>query len=90
MKMLSLKQAETQALNCRTANGTVEMEFLTFKRDRGVKVAVTPTSYNMEEHGYRNESSEFALHADFKRAVKDAFKREFPRSHQVYFNRVNK
>ena len=85
MKMLSLKQAETQALNCRLTDGVITMRFLTFKRDRGLRLTVQESGFTIEEQGYSNRTDMFGDRNAFKKAFKEAFKREFPRSHSVYF-----
>lgn len=84
MKRLSLKQAEAQAFNIRPGATAVEMRVLTFKRDRGVRLLVGPDGYRLEEHGYVDRTEQADGHAAFKKAVKEAFHREFPRSHEVY------
>ena len=90
MKMLSLKSAETQVVNCRPGDQIVVMRFLTFKRDRGIRLTVNADGCLFEEHRYANEQIQLADHAAYKKAVKEAFRREFPRSHQVCVDMVRR
>ena len=88
MKLIALRQAVTLAMNCRISKGSSVMEFLTFKRDRGLEVRTSSTGFTIKEHGFEASEQSFSSHTEFKKALKEAFKREFPRSHEVYFKRT--
>lgn len=57
------------------------------KKDRSLKVTVTDQQVTVTEHGYVDAKTIFQLgDATAKHQVTTAFKREFPRSHQLYMS----
>ncbi|WEV67063.1 hypothetical protein OZX72_07405 [Bifidobacterium sp. ESL0769] len=71
-----------------------KLTFLTAKKDRSLCLEHDKSGVILHEQGYRDESTTFNVGTDSeatrecKHAVKQAFKREFPRSHKVYVSAV--
>ncbi|WEV41705.1 hypothetical protein OZX57_06940 [Bifidobacterium sp. ESL0682] len=93
MRLIPVKQALSMMENAATAKSEYKkLTFLTAKKDRSLCLEHDHNGVILHEQGYRDESTAFTndskdIHAR-KRAVKQAFKREFPRSHKVYVSTV--
>ena len=60
------------------------LELLTFKRDRGVRIAkVADNEFSTTEFGYRDETADTDLKG-LKKLLKTVVKREFPRSNKAH------
>lgn len=87
MRMLALAQAQSTALAFVHHRRTGRLVFFTAKKDRSVSLLGTPLTVTVEETGYSHDVQQFSSDdAAAKRAIKAAFKREFPRSHRVYIS----
>ncbi|WEV46386.1 hypothetical protein OZX62_08075 [Bifidobacterium sp. ESL0690] len=91
MRLIPVKQALSMMENASTAKSEFrKLTFLTAKKDRSLCLKHSESSVILCEQGYRDESTAFSVGTDSeatrecKHAVKQAFKREFPRSHKVY------
>lgn len=95
MRLIPVKQALSTMENAATAKSEYrKLTFLTAKKDRSLSLEHNESGIILHEQGYHNESTTFAIAAETeaihecKHAVKQAFKREFPRSHKVYVSAV--
>jgi len=63
-----------------------EVEFKTFKKDRGLKISKSPDGIlKVMEFGFKN-STETLKEDEIEKVIKTAFEREFPRSHEVRYS----
>lgn len=83
MKQVPLKQGETMlyAVAQRRA-GAVTL--LTWKKDRSVSVSASETEITLVESGYEHLEKTFTSPHDLKPALREACRREFPRSNRLY------
>ncbi|WEV69696.1 hypothetical protein OZX73_02105 [Bifidobacterium sp. ESL0775] len=93
MRLIPVKQALSMMENAATAKSEYgKLTFLTAKKDRSLCLEHDEGTVILHEQGYRNESTAFTVDSEgireCKHAVKQAFKREFPRSHKVYVSTV--
>lgn len=89
MREIPIKQARAilkQALKGRTNQKVV---LLTKKKDRSLTVVVQNGELTLIEQGYVNDTCVYQLgDGQAKHELTGAFKREFPRSHQLYVSQV--
>lgn len=85
MKLVELKQAQKTAVSNLKKRRFELLEFYTFKKDRSVTIKLTADAAQLIETGYKEAKDELNDQSA-KRKIKDAFNREFPRSHKVYFS----
>ncbi len=87
MKSLPLRQAEKTLLSAAVSSVERCVRAYTFKKDRFVSMQVLADgTITVEEYGFRKETAAY-LSSDksaIRKALKEAFAREFPRSHRVY------
>ncbi|MDF7640566.1 hypothetical protein PT279_03030 [Bifidobacterium sp. ESL0784] len=100
MRLIPVKQALSMIENAATTKSEYrKITLLTAKKDRSLCLEHGENGVILHEQGYRDESTTFAGNApdsesafeatrQCKHAVKQAFKREFPRSHKVYVSAV--
>lgn len=86
MKQIPLKQAEALIKRIAKNNNNGQMKFLTKKKDRSLIIKTTKFTLELVEQGYVNKTTSYSNSSEAKRALQAAFKREFPRSHQVYIS----
>ncbi|PTM21677.1 hypothetical protein DA798_09050 [Lactobacillus sp. PFC-70] len=85
MKCIPLKQATTLMKQMLKTSRPGRLVLLTRKKDRSVTLKITQQRVTLVEQGYRNVTTTYPVTVGTaKRAAQAAFKREFPRSHQVY------
>lgn len=84
MRLVPVKQAlsSAQGLCGRGAAGSVEL--LTFKKDRSVTVTAVDGTVTVAERGFSSQVVSAPAGAEARRALRDACKREFPRSNRLY------
>lgn len=84
MRLVPVKQAlgTAQGLCGRGAEGSVEL--LTFKKDRSVTVTAAGGTVTVAERGFSSQAVEAPAGAEARRALRDACRREFPRSNRLY------
>lgn len=87
MRLIPLRQAQTSLMNAPKNKNLKSMELLTFKKDRGLKIERRNDGLFLVESGYLVQEVDLDKESAPKKILKDAFKREFPRSNQVYFNK---
>lgn len=88
MKLVSVKQAQARFLNARADAGLRSLALATFKKDRSVALEREGEDWMLVEHGFRNSREPVPSGAAGKRLLKEAFKREFPRSAKAYLAEV--
>ncbi|HJA27519.1 MAG TPA: hypothetical protein H9720_04210 [Candidatus Limosilactobacillus intestinigallinarum] len=89
MREIPIKQAK--AILKRALKGTVNQRIclLTKKKDRSLTIETGDDTLNLTEQGYVDATRTYRLaDGEGKHAVTMAFKREFPRSHQVYLSQT--
>lgn len=89
MREIPIKQAKS--ILKRALKGTVNQRIclLTKKMDRSLTIEIGDGTLALIEQGYVDATRTYRLaDGDTKHAVVAAFKREFPRSHQVYLSQV--
>ncbi len=85
MKMIPLRQAQVKYMNAPKAKNFTGLKLLTFKKDRFVAIIPKEDGLHLIESGYLNQ--DILLDAkEFKKQMKDAFNREFPRSSRLYLD----
>ncbi len=84
MRLVPVKQAlsTAQGLCGRGAEGSVEL--LTFKKDRSVTVTAADGRVTVAERGFSSQALDASAGAEARRALRDACRREFPRSNRLY------
>lgn len=92
MKLIPIKQAQAKLLNA-TADKNLQMIALsTFKKDRSITLQREQkegqSGWLLIEDGFERLRTELEPGANGKRLVKEAFKREFPRSTRAYITEV--
>lgn len=97
MKLMPIKQAQAKLLNA-TADKNLQMITLsTFKKDRSITLKREPdegqderqSAWLLIEDGFEHAQAKLEPGASGKRLVKEAFKREFPRSTRAYVAEVH-
>lgn len=91
MREIPVKQAKS--ILKRLLKGKTDQKIVLFtkKKDRSLTVEVHDVELVLTEQGYQNSTNTYQLSGgEAKHELASAFKREFPRSHQLYINQVNK
>lgn len=90
MKLVAVKQAQARFLNARADAGLRSLALATFKKDRSVALEREGEGegWVLVERGFRNSREPVPPGAAGKRLLKEAFKREFPRSAKAYLAEV--
>lgn len=87
MRLIPVKQAENILKQVCTPGKSVAIVLLTRKKDRSLKIERSEHLLTVTEQGYRNETKCVSLdNHEGKVILRQAFKREFPRSHEVYIS----
>lgn len=88
MREIPIKQARAilkQFIKGKTTQ--TQLQLLTKKKDRSLIVKTNSNELTLIEQGYVNKTVSYSLsNGKAKHALMTAFKREFPRSHQLYLN----
>jgi len=88
MKLMPVKQAQAKLLNAMVDKGAVALTLATFKKDRSLTLRREEGGWELEERGFANAITPLDAGAPGKRLIKEAFKREFPRSNKLYLAEV--
>ena len=86
MKLVPLKQAQAKLLNVMADERIRTLALATFKKDRSLTLRRTEEGWELEERGFANAVMPLAAGPAGKRLIKEAFKREFPRSNKLYLS----
>ena len=84
MKLVPLKQAEAKLMNAAAQKKLRSLSLATFKKDRSLTLERSEAGWTLTEAGFENATAPLPPGAAGKRLLKDAFKREFPRSNKLY------
>ena len=84
MKLMPVKQAQAKLANAMADTGLRELSLATFKKDRSLTLRREADGWLLLEEGFQSARTPIAPDAKGKRLVKEAFKREFPRSTRAY------
>lgn len=87
MKLMAMKQALglAQGLCGKGSTGSVELK--TFKKDRWVRVWATGETVRVAEGGFVAAEKDVQPGAEARQALREACRREFPRSNKLYVSR---
>lgn len=86
MRLVPVKQAQAKLLNAMADKRLRVLTLATFKKDRSVTLRRAAESWELEEHGFANATMPLDAGPAGKRLVKEAFRREFPRSNKLYLS----
>lgn len=84
MKLMPIKQAQAKLFNATADKGLQAFTLSTFKKDRSITLQHDGDGWVMLEEGFQHNRTPLLPGAKGKRTVKEAFKREFPRSTKAY------
>ena len=84
MKLVPIKQAQTKLANATADKGLRSIRLGTFKKDRSLTLRREGDGWALDESGFEESSTPLPSGPDGKRMLKEAFKREFPRSTRAY------
>lgn len=86
MKLVPLKQAQAKLLNAMADQRIRALTLTTFKKDRSLTLRRECENWQLEERGFANAVTPLSAGSAGKRLIKEAFKREFPRSNKLYLS----
>lgn len=85
MREIPIKQVKSLIKQLLKSKESKRVVLLTKKKDRSLTIEVDGEQMKLTEQGYKNTTVTFPIANNAaKHAFTTAFKREFPRSHQVY------
>lgn len=87
MRQIPVKQAQAELKRLVRARTDQRVVLLTNKKDRSLTVTSAAGQVTLTEQGYLNLTTTYPGGSDAKHQLMTAFKREFPRSHQLYISR---
>ncbi len=90
MREIPIKQAKSILKRVLKGKTNQKVVLFTKKKDRSLTVEMRENDLILTEQGYIDATTTYQLSAGkAKHELTTAFKREFPRSHQLYINQVN-
>ncbi|WP_278556886.1 hypothetical protein [Limosilactobacillus vaginalis] len=84
MRQIPINQAKSIIKQLLKAKSQQKISLLTNKKDRSLTIIVNDGEATVEEQGYVNDTNTYSTESTAKHEITRAFKREFPRSHQLY------
>ncbi len=84
MKLMPIKQAQAKLANATADKGLRSIRLSTFKKDRSLTLRREGDGWVLDESGFEESTSPLPSGPAGKRMLKEAFKREFPRSTRAY------
>lgn len=84
MKLMPIKQAQAKLFNAASDKRLQAISLCTFKKDRSVAMQREGDGWVLIERGFEAQRTPLPAGPEGKRLVKEAFKREFPRSTRAY------
>ena len=84
MKLVPVKQAQAKFFNAPADKGLKSLTLATFKKDRFLTLERDEEGWMLIEDGFEKDRSPLPPGAAGKRLLKEAIKREFPRSANAY------
>ena len=88
MKQVPVKQDQAKLLNATAEEGRQTSTLAQFKKDRSLTLERDGEGWLLVEDGFEKSRSPLPPGAAGKRLLKEAFKREFPRSANAYLAEV--
>ena len=89
MREIPIKQARAILKQVLKGRANQRVALFTKKKDRSLTVAIQDGELKLTEQGYVNITRTYQLSdSQAKHELTGAFKREFPRSHQLYMSQV--
>ena len=88
MQLAPVKQAQAKLFNAPADKGLKSLPLATFKKDRSLTLERDGEGWLLVEDGFEKSRSPLPPGAAGKRMLKEAFKREFPRSANAYLAEV--
>ena len=88
MKLVPVKQAQAKFFNAPADKGLKSLTLATFKKDRSLILERDGEGWFLVEDGFEKSRSPLPPGAAGKRLLREAFKREFPRSANAYLAEV--
>ena len=88
MKLVPMKQAQAKLFNAMADKGLRSLTLCTFKKDRSLTLVRCDDGWRLSEDGFSHNQALVPAGAAGKRLLKEAFKREFPRSANAYLAEV--
>lgn len=89
MREIPIKQARAILKQVLKGRANQRVALFTKKKDRSLTVAIQDGELTLTEQGYVNDTCVYRLgDGQAKHELASAFKREFPRSHQLYVSQV--
>lgn len=86
---ISIKQAREILKQALKGQGNQRVALFTKKKDRSLTVVIQDEKLTLIEQGYIDGTRVYRLgDSQAKHELTSAFKREFPRSHQLYMSQV--
>lgn len=89
MKLIPLKQAQARLLNAMADQRIGALTLTTFKKDRSLTLRREESGWALDEQGFTNATTPLVGGPAAKRVIKEAFKREFPRSNKLYLSETD-
>ena len=86
MRQIPINQAKSILKQLLKAKNQQKVSLLTNKKDRSLTIIVNNGEITVTEQGYVNDTNTYFTESTAKHEVTRAFKREFPRSHQLYIS----
>lgn len=84
MRQIPINQAKSLLKQVLKEKNNQRVNLLTNKKDRSLTITIKDGEVTLIEQGYINATSTYLINGDAKHELTKAFKREFPRSHQLY------
>lgn len=88
MRLMPIKQAQAKLFNAVSDKRLQAISLHTFKKDRSVALQREGDGWTLTEKGFEADRITLPKGTEGKRLVKEAFKREFPRSTRAYVEEV--
>lgn len=88
MRQIPINQAKSIIKQLLKTKNQQEISLLTNKKDRSLTIIVNDGEVTVEEQGYVNDTNTYSTESTAKHEITRAFKREFPRSHQLYVRTI--
>jgi uncharacterized membrane-anchored protein YitT (DUF2179 family) len=85
MRQIPVKQAQAELKRLVKVKNNQRVTLLTNKKDRSLTITRTNGQLTLTEQGYINQTVTYPTSVA-KHQLMAAFKREFPRSHQLYIS----
>lgn len=86
MRQIPINQARSIIKQLLKVKRQQKISLLTNKKDRSLTIIVNDGEVTVKEQGYVNDTNIYFTESTAKHELTRAFKREFPRSHQLYIS----